>query len=311
MSTDSDALEMIDQFDQGDSCQGVWRAIRKEEVVSDLRVRVKDKDGLNQHNTDWCTIAALLHSLLYNDPVSYVKLAIDLYTRGQGSWRGKLIGPNDDLIFNPPPDGLVVNGTAVIFNRADWIVMSSIRHTINPRDHISPTHAQGAHLDKIEKFVRGMGYTKIESDFSENTLSENTDNALRASKLLRQGYRVLININSVMLYSETQTDWGGVLWTIVPKPNHTVQLTEQIDIYPIDMDFDRVCRPQNRDRSETICAPPFSDPSMPLFGKRDNAVRFAVYTWGEGHRKVPYDPRKPLKLKDFLWNYYGYLAFRD
>jgi hypothetical protein len=306
MSTDSDALEMIDQFDQGDSCQGVWRAIRKEEVVSGLRVRVKNKDGLNQHTTDWCTIAALVHSLLYNDPVSYVKLAIDLYTRGQGSWRGKLIGPNDDLIFNPPPDGLVVNGTAVIFNRADWIVMSSIRHTINPADHISRTHAEGTFLSNIEKFVRGMGYTKIESDFNENSLSKDQDNALRASKLLGQGYRVLLNINAVMLYSEKQDNWGGVLWGIVPKPNHTVQLTEKIEFYASDIYSNLDCRKIDQD-GNVLCSPPLGSMWLPALG----AVRFAVYTWGEGHRKVPNDLRKPLQLKDFLWNYYGYLAFKD
>jgi hypothetical protein len=80
------------------------------------------------------------------------------------------------------------------------------------------------------------------------------------------------------------------------------------------MEADVVCRKPDPDSGlsfDLICSPPFSDPSMPLLGKRDNAIRFAVYTWAEGHRKVPEDSSKPLKLKDFLWNYYGYLAFKD
>jgi hypothetical protein len=310
MSADADALAMIDKFEQATSGQGtwsVWKAIRKEEVVSGLRERINDKDGLNQHTTDWCTIAALVHSLLYNDPASYVQLAIDLYTRGQGSWRGKLIGPNDDLIFNPPPDGLVVNGTTLTFNRADWIVMSSIRHTIHPADHISRTNPQGTFLHEIEKFVRGMGYTKIESDYSENTLSKDQDNALRANKLLKEGYRVLLNINACMLFSDKQADWGGeILWHTVPKPNHTVQLTEKIELYASDTYSHLDCRKIDQD-DNVLCSPHYLGGLwVPEYG----AVRFAVYTWSEGHYKVPHDPKKPLKLKDFLWNYYGYLAFK-
>jgi hypothetical protein len=307
MSTDADALATIDKFEQAQSGPVVWRAIRKEEVVSGLRERINDKDGLNQHTTGLCTIAALVHSLLYNDPVGFVALAIDLYTRGQGSWRGKLIGPNDDLIFNPPPDGLIHHGRPLTFNRADWIVMSSIRHTVNPADHVSRTNTKGAFLDELEKFVRGMGYTKIESDYSSNTLSKDQDNALRASKLLQQGYRVLLNINACMLFDDTQADWGGeILWHTVPKPNHAVQLTEKIEFYASDVYSNLDCRPIDQD-GNVLCSPPVGRIFVPFLG----AVRFAVYTWAVGHYKVPYDPRKPLKLKDFLWNYYGYLAFKD
>jgi hypothetical protein len=306
MSTDADALAMIDQFEKDGSGQGFWQGIGKEELVLDLEERVKDKDGLNQHLTNWCTVAALVHSLLCTDPVSFVRLAIDLYTKGRGTWRGKLIWPSYELQRDPPPDGQVYKGTPVIFNRADWIVMSSIRNTINPADEVTRTSPRGTFLRNIEQFVHGMGYTKIESDFSENTLSKDKDNALRASTLLGQGFRVLININACMLYDDTQADWGGVLWGVVPKPNHTVQLIEKIEFYASDLYSSLDCRKIDQD-GNVLCSPPLGNIWVPAFG----AVRFAVYTWGIGHWQVPYDAKKPLALKDFLWNYYGYLAFRD
>jgi hypothetical protein len=37
-------------------------------------------------------------------------------------------------------------------------------------------------------------------------------------------------------------------------------------------------------------------------------VNFMIYTWGDGERTVPQDPRVPLSLKDFLQNYHGYVA---
>jgi hypothetical protein len=297
---------MIVEFENDGSGQGVWTAIRKDEVVSGLRERVKDKDGLNQHRTGLCTVASLVHAGLQEDPVSFVELAIGLYKTGQASWRGKVIRANAELMRNPPPDGEIVNGMAQTFNRADWIVMSSIRNTINPADHVSWTNAHGFPFGDLEDFMRGVGYTRVEASYHANSISKDLDNALRASELLQRGYRVVLNINAVMLYSDTQADWGGeILWGIVPKPNHVVQLVEQIKVFPIGRNPELGCK------SDPLCAPPFSDPHMPIFGEVVNAVRFAVYTWVEGHRPVPEDPRKPLTIKDFLWNYYGYLAFRD
>jgi hypothetical protein len=220
-------------------------------------------------------------------------------------WRGQLVRANTDLLANPPPDGTVVNGRALTFNRADWIVMASIRNTINPADHISPSKTAGTDFDNVEDFVRGLGFTKVEASYHMTTMSKDLDNARQASQLLQRGYRVLLNINAQMLSSDTQDGWGGAfLWGLIPKPNHAVQLVESIDVYPIGMDLDQF------PEVNPITAPYRQPGRTPVLGAL-YAVRFAVYTWAEGHHRVPQDPNKPLKVKDFLWNYYGYLAFKD
>jgi hypothetical protein len=291
MSADDDALQRIDEFEADGSSAGVWQAIRKDEVVVGLRERIHNKDGLNQHNTGLCAVASLVHIELQDDPKSYVELAVGLYKSGQASWRGSVVRANNDLLANPPPDGWIVNGTAQTFNRADWIVMSSIRNTINPADHYSSTSGIGTMLDQLEAFVRQVGYTKVEADYSMNSGSKNQANAEKATALLRLGYRVILNINAVMLSTATQSDWGGeVLW-VFPKPNHMVQLVTEIDIFNTRLNI------------------PIE--SNTGFGETADVVSFEVYTWADGHRHVPEDPNVPLKLRDFLWNYYGYLAFKD
>jgi mRNA deadenylase 3'-5' endonuclease subunit Ccr4 len=39
-------------------------------------------------------------------------------------------------------------------------------------------------------------------------------------------------------------------------------------------------------------------------------ISMTVYSWGDGHRAVPYDPTQALSLTNFLRNYYGYVAAR-
>jgi hypothetical protein len=291
MSADDDALKRVDEFEADGSGAGVWRAIRKDEVVAGLRERIRNKDGLNQHNTGLCAVAALVHIELQDDPKSYVELAVGLYKGGQASWRGSVVRPNNDLLANPPPDGLIVNGTAQTFNRADWIVMSSIRNTINPADNYNRSSGDGTMMNDLEAFVRQVGYTKVEADYSMDSWSKNRTNAEKATALLRLGYRVILFISAAMLRSANQSDWGGeVLW-VFPKPNHFVQLVAGIDIFNMRLDIPIECNTG--------------------FGETADVVSFDVYTWADGHRHVPEDPNIPLKLRDFLWNYYGYLAFKD
>jgi hypothetical protein len=282
MSVDDDALRLVDDFERDGSAGGVWRAIRKDEAVNGLRERIRNKDGLNQHNTGLCAEAALVHIELQDEPSSFVRLAIGLYTSGRAAWRGKVVTPSAELLANPPPAGQIVNGTAQVFNRADWIVMSSIRYTVNPFDS-----SGGTFMKDLEAFIRQVGYTSVERDYNEDSFSKDEPNARKAADLVNRGYRVILSINAAMLDSATQADWGGVdgwqtLWGLAPKPNHNVQLIQGFDFFKWYIADDSI-----------------------------TAVRFEVYTWAEGHRRVPQNWQIPLKLPYFLWNYYGYLAFKN
>lgn len=39
-------------------------------------------------------------------------------------------------------------------------------------------------------------------------------------------------------------------------------------------------------------------------------LSMTVFSWGDGHRAVPYDPTQTLSVTNFLRNYYGYVAAR-
>lgn len=43
---------------------------------------------------------------------------------------------------------------------------------------------------------------------------------------------------------------------------------------------------------------------------RDGRISMKVFSWGEGHRSIPFDPGKPLSVGYFLRNYYGFVAAR-
>jgi hypothetical protein len=307
------ALQKIEEFASDGSTTGVWRAIRKEELVLDLRERIRNKDGLNQQGTGLCGPASLIHTQLQDDPVSFVTLAVDLYKSGRASWRGQVITPNAELMNNPPPDGLIINGTAQRFNRADWIVMASARNTINPADHFNATSQAGTMFSDVLAFIRRSGYTRVEWSFYENSFSANEEDARRASALVQAGYRVLFSINAVMLNSRTQSDWGGeLLWGIVPKPNHVVQLVSEIRIRPKGMEeIDYICKPGDGVFEGMNVCESVTPPLVTPFFDSDYVVNFEVYTWAQGHRHVPQDPNKSLSLHDLLWNFYGFIAFKN
>jgi hypothetical protein len=290
-AADDDALKRVDEFANDGTTGGAWKAIPKDDVVKGLRERVHDKDGLNQQNTGLCAEASLVHIQLQDDPLSFVNLAVELYKTGRGSWRGRVVTANQELLANPPPDGLIVNGKAQVFNRADWIVMSSIRNTINPADNYSRSSSAGTPMEELETFIRQVGYTRVEGDYSTNSFSENESNVKKANELLDHGYRVILLINACMLHTDTQADYGGGEgWLfLAPKPNHVVQLIDDIDIYQ----------------------PPLTEVAWIQVDLR--CVKTTVYTWAEGHHHIPENgvgPGKHLFLSDFLWNYYGYLAFK-
>jgi hypothetical protein len=182
-----------------------------------------------------------------------------------------------------------------VFNRADWIVMSSIRNTVNPADQFTAATKAGTFMHDLEAFIRQVGYTDVVAEYSENSFSENETNARKASDLLGRNYRVILSINSCMLFSDTQMDLGlGEAWYeklfLAAKPNHNVQLIDPIEIY----------------------RPPLTEVAWVQVDLR--CVKAAVYTWAEGHHTIPekgVGPGKHLLLSDFLWNYYGYIAFKD
>jgi hypothetical protein len=305
---DEQALNKIDAFAFDGSKGGVWLRIRKEELVLDLRERIRNKDGLNQEATGLCGPTALIHSQLQDDPVSFVTLAIDLYRAGRGTWRGQVVQANYSLLTSLPPDGLIVHGAAERFNRADWIVLASVRNSINPDELYSHWNSRGTTLfSDLLAFIRRLGYTAIYWSFSEDTVSADEHDARRASAFVKAGYRVLLNINDVMLYSSTQSDWGGErVFGLVPKPNHIVQLVSEIKIRPRGNEnyADYTCR------TDGVCKPTTPE-WLGTVARRIYAVNFEVFTWAEGRRHVPQDPNKALSLNDFLWNFYGYIAFKN
>ena len=69
--------------------------IRREEIAEQLAERIDKPGKIRQHMYSLCSQTALLNNMAYSDPVTYVRLAIDLYERGRARLGGCPPAPCD------------------------------------------------------------------------------------------------------------------------------------------------------------------------------------------------------------------------
>jgi hypothetical protein len=153
---------------------------------------------------------------------------------------------------------------------ADWILCASLRDQDNWFfDYQSETDGLAGITmpHSMADWFRKAGYTDIVND-TNIAACKDLANAKAASRFFTRGYKVSLFINSEMLEADTQSDPALI-------PDHWVGLTSPISFLGIE-----------------------ADPA--------SKVSFQVYTWGEGHRKVP--ESGSLSIEHFLWNYFGYVA---
>jgi hypothetical protein len=272
------AVGLIAQFVQRTG-GGKFPQISREDVAEGLFKRIKNPGMVTQGSSYLCGPAAFFHSMLYRNQVTYVKFVTELYDNGAGAAHlgHLLITPSNDLKMAQLPPGM---------SASDWIALASLRDSENvffdyqvrtfPVDKISSL-VEGMSGDTqpadMVKWFKGLGYTKVE----DLTLSSNDggseqfrQHVEKANQYYRSGYKVCLLICSNMLDASTMATSGGA--------DHWVVMNSPINL---------------SDTSNVTCT---------------------FFTWGTRQYRVPFrttnDPSVPSKLtlKQFLANYYGFVA---
>jgi hypothetical protein len=225
MAARDDARKLVDEFAaRTKSGGGLWLHIKRDELAAGLRARVDNPDIISSGGTNLCGPAAFAHDLAIDDPVSYVKAAIDLWETGSAVIGTQSIKPKKDLkVYKLPP--------TIGISPADWILLASMRDTDNWFfDYQEEGDAVAAMTlpHTLEKWFKQAGYTEVLND-TNLVACKDLANARKASSLFSAGYKVCLFINSDMLDAATHNN--ASLY-----PDHWVGLYTRITIDGIAAD---------------------------------------------------------------------------
>ena len=252
-----------------------WGAtLDRGKLADGLIVRINDPSKISSANSQLCAAASVVYNLAQADPAAYAKLAIDLFEKGEGTIKMMKITPKPSLLSTRLPDGN---------DPADWIVLASLRDSDNwvftyhgdgrwqiPFFGGSLDDAKAATLPyMVANWYTSFGYTDVTNE-TNVFFTKGWDDVAAADKLYRSGYKVSLFINTNMLYTATQGEASTI-------PNHWVGLLSPI-----------------------LSSTTHFDPSA--------TVSATIYSWGDDKRDVNQDVTQKMTVKQFLANFYGYVA---
>ena len=271
MPTKDDALKLVDDFAALTPCPSVWPKLDQATIADGLKERIKDWNKIDQANTSLCGPAEFARDIAEDKPFDYAKAVIDLYQTGQALIGTLSIKPRADL-KTAPMVGRV--------HQTDWILLASIRDSDNWWFHLQAPNDNATSMTlphSKENWLKRAGYTDVINE-TNLVACKDLPNAIKANNLFKAGYKVALFIHGNMLEAKTMND-------LSPWPDHWVALTSAMEIKSINM-----TRPGT------------------LVNDQSSSVKFEIYTWGDGRRKVP--ESGTLTEYNFLNNYYGFIACR-
>lgn len=262
------ARQLIADFRKGS--QQAFIHLDRTKVADGLDKRLNNPDSFNQGGTWLCGIATFVRVWAFDHPLQYVKLAVDLFQKGEGRLEGhtkyasKLIRPSDALKTCPPRADM---------EQADFLVLASIREAFN--DVFNYTDNEGIFRIKawnmpsdVEREFRAGGYTEIVNK-ANGLQSAGYDSLMKAVDLYDRDWRVILLINSRLL-NPTEISGPG----LINHSNHWIGLN--------------------------------SDVTVTTWGDKPMVQPFDVYSW-DGPYKVP-RWNKPIPLTTFNDCYFGFVA---
>jgi hypothetical protein len=265
------AIDLVNDFRTRD--HGVWSSVSRADLADGLVARINNPQNVSSAASQLCGAASVIYNLAQKEPSAYARLAIDLFEKGQGKVNALTIKPSADLRKTPVPAGN---------DPADWIVLASLRDDENwlftyhgderwkiPFTDASLDEAKAIQMPHtVAAWFKSFGFSDVKN-VTNVLFTKGWDDVRDADKLYRGDYKVSLFINTNMLKTATQGEPSGV-------PNHWVGMASPI-----------LSSTNHLDPTATISA--------------------TVYTWGR-LRDVHQDASKKMTVKEFLGNFYGYVA---
>jgi hypothetical protein len=209
------AAEMVCDFLKRSS-GSFFPRLHRDEIGIGLLMRIANPGILRQGQASLCGPAALLHGVASDQPGQYARFAIDLFENGRAKIGRLLIEPGKAVRSYLPQTGEI--------HQVDWMTMASIRDSENwffDYDSVEREFAGITLPGELAHWFRLAGYSDIreETNLTSNKGSSTLDDA---SRLVAQGYRVCMFINSKMLDATEQAKTSM-------NPDHWVVLRSEVD----------------------------------------------------------------------------------
>lgn len=115
------AQAAIDEFAQS-SAPGIWPAINKEQLITEMRSRIQDPFSVDQGRQPFCGPSSILFELIRRNPPKYVQICRNLYQVGGFNAQTKWVQPSDKLRLS--------KGNLQM-PQADWMVVATLRESEN------------------------------------------------------------------------------------------------------------------------------------------------------------------------------------
>lgn len=247
-----------------------WTHLVRTKVADGLIARINNPNLVAQRQTPNCGPATITRALAKDKPLAYAEVAISLFTTGKATIGKMKIAPGSELLRDKPEGNT---------DQADWIMLASIRDSDNwflsTSGWFSSSLAGITLPSTIEKWFKQAGYTKIVHKTHVALKPIPTVLAVElneADGLRKKGYWVLFLVDSDVLSTDTQDD------IISMHPDHWIAL-----------------------------AGPITDKGITA---KDDPISFKAWSWGRTISVPENAAKKPLKKKEFLHKYYGFIAAR-
>lgn len=198
---------------------GAFSLLARRDIAAGLMARIDDPSVIQQGPTQFCGPGSFIFSLASDDPLRYVRFAIELYETGKSALGGLDIEPDDEVVRSAPPSPEI--------EPVDWMVLASIRDSENWFFDVETGASivrAGTNPHEIAGWFREAGYTKVVEEVN-TVFSKDLANAQMASNLYDEGYKVVLYLG-MGVFSPGQ---GGT---------HFVGLTSPISLVPTNVFFD-------------------------------------------------------------------------
>ncbi|MCG8516676.1 MAG: hypothetical protein MI794_01635 [Pseudomonadales bacterium] len=264
---------------------GVFKKIRKNEVLKGLKLRSLDPGSINQGYAYLCGPAAFLFVIAKESPETYVKYIIDLYQTGNASIEElKVVAGSGCREYDPSTQDSEAGRNYRAIAEVDWIGLASLRDSENSffnYDHHSDQFAGITFPGQLASWFRKAGYNSIE-ERTNLVFDKGLSSLLEANRKYVAGHEVCLFVGANILLGRSKGRAPADHWVVMTSP---IQINSAPDLQ---------CTPLEglEEKGDSVY---------------DMKISFKVFSWGEGSRPVNLTNRN-MTVSQFLDYYYGYVA---
>jgi hypothetical protein len=192
---------------------GYFPNLDRDRVGIDLLFRVGNPGLMYQDKAGLCGPFAFVYGFASDSPSQYAKYAVDLYEKGKAKIGEMVINPSEACRSYSPPSSM---------SPADWLTAASLRDSDNwwfDVDDEDVGYSAGANVGDVEKWFVLAGYYDVKSE--DNLVSGLDPSDIDdLNRYYSEGRRVVLRINSKMLYATTQskTTYRGNHFVVLHSP---------------------------------------------------------------------------------------------